>query len=245
VRYHFLIREGGTMLRHVLQFATQKLDRQKPTNPQTSQEATRKNLMAALVHNMREPVDTIAGYAELLLATQDETISASTRRNYHEALLASARRLQEFHHDFQEVLNFEKPIILTELRFDLAEALEAVVEGLREQAEHKRVSIILQVIEDVEVVGDLARLRRLLRQLMADAVNMARAGDCVKVDLTRAAQGGAGVSIQGAEFWRPEISWARKVLGLHGGSVAFDAGGVKLGLELPGTRLHWPQGRQR
>jgi len=205
------------------------------------------NYLGSLGRDLRGPIDTVASFAEILAGTPDETISASDRQEYHRAILASARQLQQLLQDVGETAQADQSIELAVEPFDVAQLLEAVAEAVREHAMAKRVSVIVSVIEDLELTGDLIRLRRVVSRLLTDAVNTSQVADFVFMDMVGQRGGGLEIILRGAWIWRPSLSLAEKLIGMHGGSIVFDreaAAGPELRIEFPAQRLRWPKPKE-
>ena len=201
------------------------------------------NDLIVVSRELREPIDTIASYAELLVVMRDESLPPEQQQDYHNAILASSRQLQALLKDVVDVSQNRLHNNVEVEVFDVAQLLEQIAESMREQAAHRFVSIIVSVIEDVELRGDLFRLRRVSLRLLASAISASVSGGSVLMRMQRDVRGGLVIIFRGPEKWRPELSLARKLISAIGGKIIFDEGVTlepEVRLSFPLKQLHWP-----
>lgn len=128
--------------------------------------------------------------------------------------------------------------------FDVGELLESVVSALRDQSAHLRASVILRIIEDVEMTGDLAGLHRILLRLLVEAVNAAPPGDVLFFDMRGRVGHGLELALRGAHNWRPRLLLVQQALALHRGQIYFDVNalsGPEARISFPATCIRWPK----
>ena len=138
------------------------------------------DLVAEMVHEMRTPLTSIAGYADMILR---EGISDERRREFAHIIRQEALRLSQMADNFLELARLESGrafLAQEEVRPD--EMIAETVAVLRPQAEKKGIS--LQVATPgylPSIVGDGPRLKRTLINLIDNAIKYCRPGDRVTV----------------------------------------------------------------
>ncbi len=232
--------------------------------------------LAVISHELRTPINAIVGFSEVLSAGQGETLPLTARREYLGTILESAKHLQGLINDILEATRMERGNIkLDEQPSDVAELVEVSVKIVRETATQRGISVIARVIEEVEVTGDVTRLKQVLLNVLTNAIKFSPEGGMVQVDMKRDVAGnlkisvrdaGIGISKEDAErvfepFVQVEsgssrrfggmglgLAIARRVARLHGGDLVLN-GEAGIGTEalftLPAIRINWPKPRSK
>lgn len=131
--------------------------------------------LATVSHEIRTPLNGILGLAQLLGMTRLDAEQAS----YVEAIGDSSRSLAQL---IDDILDFSKieagKLELRRETFALAPLVESVVELLAPRALAKTLEIASFIAPDAscEIVGDPARLRQVLVNLVGNAVNFTERG---------------------------------------------------------------------
>jgi signal transduction histidine kinase/CheY-like chemotaxis protein len=131
--------------------------------------------LATVSHEVRTPLNGILGMSELLRGTSLDGEQAS----YVDAIDASGRALATL---IDEILDFSRieagRLALSPAPFDLAAAIDGVVELLAPRAQSKGLDISAHVAAGTpqRIVGDVARLRQILINLAGNAVKFTDAG---------------------------------------------------------------------
>ena len=232
--------------------------------------------LAVISHELRTPINAIVGFSEVLSAGQGETLPLTARREYLGTILESAKHLQGLINDILEATRMERGNIkLDEQPSEVAELVEVSVKIVRESATQRGISVIARVIEDVEVMGDVTRLKQVLLNILTNAIKFSPEGGMVQVDMKRDVAGnllisvrdaGIGISKEDAErvfepFVQVEsgssrrfggmglgLAIARRVARLHGGELTLngEAGiGTEAVFTLPAVRIGWPKPRSK
>ncbi|MBD0338405.1 MAG: hypothetical protein ICV67_03860 [Thermoleophilia bacterium] len=134
-------------------------------------------------HDLRTPLTSITGYAELLLDEEDSL--REDQRRFLTVIDRNARRLQRLLDDllFEARLQAGEPAL--ELRqVDLAEVAADCLEESRPTAHEADVEVVLSAAGAVLVPGDRARLAQLLDNLVSNAIKFTPAGGRVEVRVT-------------------------------------------------------------
>lgn len=213
-------------------------------------EASRRELLANVSHDVRTPIASLQGYLETLQLWEDR-LSAEEHRAYLATALSHTRRLSRLMTDLLELANLEteearpapEPFALSELAQDVAQKF-----GL--EAERNGVTFDFQIPAGLPLVyGDIGLIERVLDNLIKNAVKYTPPGEQVGLYLER---GGEGVAVRVSDtgpgipeeerpyvferFYRggrrlpdhPEgtglgLAIAKRILDLHGVELAVDS----------------------
>ena len=200
--------------------------------------------LRTIAKELREPIDTIAGYSEILYCSPEEAHSKQKRQEFHGSMLASSRQLQRLINELGETTRIGASAVLDAQVFDVAELLEATVHGLQDETIPLRSSLLLRVIEDVELVADLARLRKVVHYLLAEALKVTSETECIYLDMHRSNAGDLEIVLRCVEVWQPDLTFALAMISLHGGQIALNSQapkGSEVRITLPASRVHWPK----
>jgi len=142
------------------------------------------DLVAEIVHEMRTPLMSIAGYAELL---QRSDAAPEQRARFAEIIRREAERLGGLASDFLDLARLESGrASLGQAPVDLSTVIHMAVSVLMPQAGAKEVRISVDIPADLpSVVGDAQRLHQALLNLLGNAVKYCRRGDNATVTARR------------------------------------------------------------
>ena len=269
IGYRGVARDVTLQRKHEQLIASARDEAQRANNAKSQ-------FLAVISHELRTPINAIVGFSEVLSAGQGETLPLTARREYLGTILESAKHLQGLINDILEATRMERGNIkLDEQPSDIAELVEVSVKIVRESATQRNISVIARVIEDVEVMGDVTRLKQVLLNVLTNAIKFSPEGGIVQVDMKRDVLGnllinirdaGIGISKEDAErvfepFVQVEngssrrfggmglgLAIARRVARLHGGELVLN-GEAGIGTEaiftLPAVRIGWPKPRSK
>jgi signal transduction histidine kinase/CheY-like chemotaxis protein len=139
--------------------------------------------LANMSHEIRTPMHGVLGLAQLALVSRD----LLEAREHLEALAGTAEGLL---HIINDILDFSKieagKMSVEQIPFSLPRVLEEVCKLVAPQAGLKRLGVECQLAESVpaEVVGDPARLRQVLVNLLGNAIKFTAHGS-VTLEVTQ------------------------------------------------------------
>ncbi|HIE37465.1 MAG TPA: GAF domain-containing sensor histidine kinase [Anaerolineales bacterium] len=138
------------------------------------------DLVAEMVHEMRTPLTSIAGYAEMV---RREDIPPEQREAFARTIQQEALRLSQMADNFLELARLESGrAFLAQEPVQLDAVIEEALTVLKPQAEKKQIS--LQVATPgylPTIIGDPPRIKRTLINLLDNAIKYGRPGDRVTV----------------------------------------------------------------
>ncbi len=193
-----------------------------------AQSSAKGRFVATVSHEVRTPLNGILGMAELLGGTPLDP----EQQAYLDAIQTSGRALAAL---VDEVLDFSRleagHADLAAEPFDLAAAVEGVVELLGPRAQEKGLEIAAHLDPDVPgwVVGDAARLRQVLVNLAGNAVKFTETGG-VGVRVARAAEGGLRFTVSDTGPGVPPARRAAIFEAFERGSATGDGTGLGLAI---------------
>lgn len=134
----------------------------------------RRELLANVSHDLRTPIATI------LTSSTDLLSGADNVEQRLGVIAAEARRLNALVGDLLDMSRIESGALELQIEpIDLAEAIQAAAERLRERAPARTVD--REGAEDVEVMADWTRLGEVLDNLLANADRFAPPGTSIEV----------------------------------------------------------------
>lgn len=136
-------------------------------------EQVRKDFVANVSHELKTPITSIKGFAETML--DDEIGDRSLQQKFLTIIYKESDRLQTLIHDLLELSKLERDEFDIELRkIDLSTLIEDSVTMVNDQAEKKGIHLMLRVTKDLSLMGDEARLKQVILNLLYNAINYSR-----------------------------------------------------------------------
>ena len=142
--------------------------------------------LATMSHELRNPLNVILGYSELLLRT-DEIKKSPHLLRLSEALRRNALAQSYLIRDLLELSRLRSgKLTLSRETVSITTAINNAIETVRANAEAKEIEIQVHAPpEPLFVDGDLLRLEQIVWNLLANSVKFTPAGGLVSVHVTR------------------------------------------------------------
>jgi signal transduction histidine kinase len=219
-------------------------DLEKSFARQKELEQARRNLIAAVSHDLRTPLTSIRAMIEALA---DEVVTdSSTVQRYYATIRSQIENLSGLIDDLFELSQLETEQIELHLEpVNLNDLLSDVLETMQAQATAKQISLRGIFSEDLPMIeAELAKIQRVLYNLVQNAIQHTSAGGSISLTTKVVPTGvqvdvadtGEGISPQDlphvfGQFFRGEKSRSR------------ETGGIGLGLAIAKRIVEAHQGR--
>ncbi|MEO8344975.1 MAG: response regulator, partial [Betaproteobacteria bacterium] len=140
--------------------------------------SAKSDFLARMSHEIRTPMNAIIGMADLLW----ETSLASEQREYVRIFRKAGSQLLDLINDILDLSKVESGhLTLESLDFDLGEVLDRALEIMAIRAHEKGLELALRIAPGVStaLVGDPARLRQVLINLIGNAIKFTEKGEVI------------------------------------------------------------------
>jgi two-component system phosphate regulon sensor histidine kinase PhoR len=145
-------------------------------------ESYRREFIGNVSHELKTPIFSVQGFAETLLdgALNDESVN----RTFLKKILHHANRLDNLARDLSTITKIETDELdMSSEAFEVAELFDAAVESVEIRAEEKGISPQQHIAPDLpRVYGDFDRLRRVLVNLVDNAIKYNEEGGTVRLE---------------------------------------------------------------
>ncbi len=132
-------------------------------------------LSAGMAHEIRNPLGSIKGTAEIL---RDGVDPDDPKLEFADILIKEVDRLNKVLEDF---LRFAKPVPVEHGRFSPNQSIQDVLELTRQQAVRNRVDVQIDLADDIEIPGRGEQIKQALLNLVLNALQVMPDGGLLKV----------------------------------------------------------------
>ena len=147
-------------------------------------DASRRELIANVSHDLRTPLTSLQGYLETLLLKQD-ALSREERQSYIGTALQHSNHLETLISELFELSTLENNN--AELHFEpfsMSELVQDVTQQFNLKAQEKKISISTNISEHSAFVSaDISLIQRLLENLIENAIKYTPAGGKIDISL--------------------------------------------------------------
>jgi signal transduction histidine kinase len=151
--------------------------------------ATINRISTSIIHDLRNPLAAIYGGAEMMV---DSELSPAQVRRLALNIYRSSRRVQEL---LQELAGETAGRSHAREACRLREVVEASRDAIAQNAESRRVEVVIDVPEELELMLDRSPMERVFQNLLSNAIEAMANGGQVKVTAFRQ-EGAALVSVE-------------------------------------------------
>lgn len=222
-------------------------------------------LLEGVAGALRDPLNTIRGFSELLVLGDGAARGGPEFRNACRFILETSEDLTGFVANLQDFIRYEQgQLRLAEQQVDAAELIEAALGLCRSTAERADVVIVATLLEGLELRCDASRIRSAVANMVLWAAGAAPAGSVIAIGLLRLPGEAVAVAVTSmAQLPQPSaadglfeprlatgglnglaLPIARRMALLHSGDLTIDSdpgAGCTARLILPPHRVIWPE----
>jgi signal transduction histidine kinase/ActR/RegA family two-component response regulator len=179
LRIRALRSETDTQLRELLAIAEHARAEAEKAN------RTKDEFLAMLSHELRSPMNAMLQWIRILktAGTQDTDLVRRAVDTIERNIVAQAQTVNDLL-DMSRILSGKLQLEMG--RVELAAVVAGCIQSLRPSAEEKQIALRLSVTgEELDVLGDEARLQQVVANLLGNAIKFTDAGGFVTVTLKR------------------------------------------------------------
>ena len=169
------LRAANERLVHTIKRANQMAKDARESAEAKQSSKAKSHFLANMSHEIRTPMNGVMGMAELLLKTE----LSSQQKCYARAIYQSAESLLTIINDVLDFSKIEAERVELDIEpFDLLSATEDVAHLVGPLAKGRELEVVVRYDEDTPrwVVGDGARIRQILTNLVGNALKFTREG---------------------------------------------------------------------
>tara|TARA_R110002073_G_scaffold166553_3_gene323214 strand:- start:799 stop:1974 length:1176 start_codon:yes stop_codon:yes gene_type:complete len=165
----------------------------KPENKSRDQAAReiKRNLLAAMHHNFRTPLNGILGYSEVIMTEMLGPVGQDSYRDYARDIHGAGQDLLQLIDNLLELKELETTEFeLHEERFTLIDLLAGCLKKVSPDAAKANIHLSSNVEEDFPVIyGDKCRLQQVVHSLLTNALKFTASGGKITLSAELAADG--------------------------------------------------------
>jgi hypothetical protein len=148
-------------------------------------DATRRELIANVSHDLRTPLATLQGYIETLLL-KDDSLGLAERRSYLQTVIKHCERLSKLVSELLELAKLDSLDIRVEPEpFNLSELAHDVILKFKLKAGEKQIALSTEIEKDLPLVhADIGLIERVLENLIENAIQNTPRDGAIRLVLT-------------------------------------------------------------
>ncbi len=195
-------------------------------------------------HELRTPLNAIVGFSQILANEKEGPHANPNYAEYASSIHQSGCHLATLINDILDISRFERGnISLVEQEIDLVELIDVCLRMCRQAAADSQVTLVqARAFAQLEVKGDLTRLRQILINLVTNAIKFSPCGGSVNVSLDRFTDGRIAISVTDNGIGIDPVKLERifEPFAQVDGGISRRFGGLGLGLAIARrlARLH-------
>ncbi len=148
-------------------------------------DATRRELIANVSHDLRTPLATLQGYIETLLLKED-SLGPEARQNYLKTAIRHCERINKLVSELLELAKLDSYDMRVEREpFNISELAHDVVQKFQLKAGEKQIALSTKIEKDLPFVNaDIGMIERVLENLIENAIQNTPRGGAISLVLT-------------------------------------------------------------
>ena len=158
---------------------------------------TKSEFLAVMSHELRTPLNSIVGFSQMLAEEKQGPHANPHYAEYAKSIYQSGCHLTSLINDILDITRSERgSISLVEQEVDMVEMVEICLKMCRQSAEETGVGLMeSSAFTQLEVLGDITRLRQILINLMTNAIKFSPHDSNVEVKVDRFTDGRVAVAV--------------------------------------------------
>ncbi len=191
--------------------------------------------LANMSHELRTPLNAIIGFSSVM---RDGTFGTLNKkyRDYATMIADSGGHLLSIINDILDLAKAESnQLVLAEQEIELADTVELSMGIIQEMARNAGIQCSIEMDDRLPaLMGDVAKVRQILINLLANAVKFTMPGGSVCLSIHRDADGGLDISVKDTGIGIPadKIALVLEPFGQVDSAFSRQYGGVGLGLPI-------------
>ena len=166
------------------QLNTIKTKLQKNARAAKEAEQKKNDLIVYLAHDLKTPLTSIIGYISLL--RDEKEISEELQHHYIQIVYDKAERLGDLINEFFEITRFNLTKQILEIEnINVTRLLEQLTFEFKPMFIEKNITCKLDIAKDLQVPCDVAKMQRVLDNLLRNAVNYSYADSTIVIKVEK------------------------------------------------------------
>ncbi len=178
--------------------------------------ASKQQFLARMSHELRTPLNAILGFCQILAQDRNDSLSRNQSNNIQH-IETSGAKLLELVDEILEIAEHDGTGYFTSVAIPLKPHVDAAIRALQSTADQKSIKLLAKPMANIFIQGDPKQLRRIIDQLLSNAIAFNKHNGTVTIDAIADEQSVA-ISIEdtGIGMSETQISEAFSPFGNHG-----------------------------
>lgn len=144
------------------------------------EDEAQKSFLATVSHELRTPISYVKGYSE---AIQSGIIEEDKRDEAIQLIARESARMERLTNELMQLARKEEALHTNEAEpLVLAETIRDALSLVEQKAALKSIQLILQLEEELIVIGDEQKLKQVFINVLENAIHYSSEGGCITID---------------------------------------------------------------